>query len=80
MEPVIAQDLSEQFLNVAVASTSDDGSHKFDFDSDFPTWIDFAFHTQVYRAVPKAQVKSAFCLPLFLSTISAKAIRPSVED
>ena len=42
---MIAQDLSEEFLNVAVCAASDDGSDEFDFDADFATWIDFAFHT-----------------------------------
>lgn len=42
---MIAQDLSEQFLHVAVASASYDGSDEFDLDADFATWIDLAFHT-----------------------------------
>ena len=42
---MIGQDLSEQFLNVVVGSASDDGSHEFDLDADFPIDIDLAFHT-----------------------------------
>ena len=42
---MIGQDLSEQLLNVMVASASDDGSDEFDFDADFPIDIDLAFHT-----------------------------------
>jgi len=59
---VIAQDLSEEFLNVTICATSDDGSDEFDFDAYFAIGIDFAFHTQVYRAVPKAQEKPGICL------------------
>ena len=55
---MIAQNLSEKFLNVVVAAASDDGSDEFDFNADFSIGIDFAFHTRVYRAVPKAQVNS----------------------
>ena len=74
MDAVVGQDLSEEFLNVVVCPASDDGSNEFDFDADFSIEIDFAFHTQVYRAVLKAQVESPFCLSLFLPTISAKTL------
>ncbi len=42
---MIRQDLSEEFLNVVVASASDDGSDEFDLDAHFPIDIDLAFHT-----------------------------------
>jgi len=34
MDAVIGEYLSQQFLNVAVGSASDDGSNEFDFDAD----------------------------------------------
>ena len=42
---MIAQDLSEEFLNVAICAASDDGSNEFDFNADFAIWIDLTFHT-----------------------------------
>ena len=62
---MVAQHLSDQLLYVAVRSPPYDGSHEFDFDPDFAVWIDLTFHTQVYRAVPKAQVKTTICLSRF---------------
>ena len=59
---MIGQDLSEQLLNVVIASASDDRRDKFDFDSNFAIDIDLAFHTSVYRAVLKAQGKTKMFL------------------
>lgn len=80
LDAVIRQNLSEKSLNVVVGAASDDRSDELDFDADFAIEIDLAFHTEVYRAVPKAQVKSAFCLPLFLGAISASETCSNVED
>lgn len=41
---MVRQNLSEQILNVVVASASDDGSDEFDFDAGLTIVIDFAFH------------------------------------
>ena len=76
---MIAQDLSDEFLNVVVASASDDRSDEFDFDADFPIVIDLAFHTTVYGAVPNAQGNAALCSPLFESIISAAPMRFDLE-
>lgn len=61
---MIGQDLSEQFLNVVVASASDDGSHEFDLDADFPIDIDLAFHTLniAHRAESASENRELFAV------------------
>lgn len=70
-DAVIAQDLSEEFLHVAVASPSNDGGDEFDFDAEFTIEIGLAFHTQVYRVVLKCASKTGVLFTAILSTISA---------
>ncbi len=63
---MIGQDFSEEFLNVMVASASDDGSDEFDFDADFAIDIYLAFHTQVYRARTERASKTCVLFAVIL--------------
>ena len=49
---MIRHDFGEQSLNVIIASASDYWSDKFDFDSDFTTYIDMTFHCWNVPEVP----------------------------